>query len=378
MKNLLPNPLPLVLTLPCLLTSCLDNEEVIEVHPDGSVTVTLASQGDVGDLVTGYAVPLGHGFAPADAETERWLRVLGPDTGGPLVQARYREVGAGAVDTDGEDGIRLSVTGTFPSVADLPRWYAAAEEPYATAYLERTARLSIEDKGDRVVYVFERTFHGRTFARYDLLDDIDEDLSEPLREKLQELEPLSAAELTQLGDEVRRRSSEEAEHQVRDAFELAFVEASVAPPPGALAATIEDVRRGATQHLSDARLGRLLDDMRAWDVLPEDTRGPHPLEAFEAEGRDAFRACVEGSLVDQRVAEPARHAVMYGLEWVFTAWDHTTDLGDEDFDVRVSLPGTIVGGNHTELADGFARWTFSGEDLHDADRVLRVVSVLGK
>ena len=64
------------------------------------------------------------------------------------------------------------------------------------------------------------------------------------------------------------------------------------------------------------------------------------------------------------------------LEWLFTAYDHTTDIGDESFQVVVHMPGTIVAGNCDEVGGGTATWKLGGEMLRENDRVLRVVSVV--
>jgi hypothetical protein len=64
------------------------------------------------------------------------------------------------------------------------------------------------------------------------------------------------------------------------------------------------------------------------------------------------------------------------LEWLFTAHDHTDDLGDDTFHLRVRMPGTIVGGDYDAVEDGVAAWEFEGSTLRDRDRVLRVVSVV--
>ncbi len=65
-----------------------ENEEPIEVHLDGSVSVTVQAMGTPTDLaVDGYPVPLSGAFVPHGPLTERWVELIGPDTGSPATIA---------------------------------------------------------------------------------------------------------------------------------------------------------------------------------------------------------------------------------------------------------------------------------------------------
>jgi hypothetical protein len=97
---------------------------------------------------------------------------------------------------------------------------------------------------------------------------------------------------------------------------------------------------------------------------------------LEQEGQAAMRASFTAGLVRGGVPERARNAALFALEWMLTSVDHSGDLRDEKFTVRVTLPGTVVGGNYDELEGNRATWQFEGRDLFGRDRVLRVVSVV--
>ena len=150
-----------------LLSSCLEQEEEIVVHPDGSVTLTVSARGHDHDLTEGYAVPLHGPFVPQNDETRRWMRTVGEDTGSLATRERFETHGWAATDPD-----RTTIVSRadFASVDELPAGYAPRDEPYASAYLQRDARLSIEEKGGKRVYTFERTFVGRTHAGWQLWD----------------------------------------------------------------------------------------------------------------------------------------------------------------------------------------------------------------
>jgi hypothetical protein len=100
------------------------------------------------------------------------------------------------------------------------------------------------------------------------------------------------------------------------------------------------------------------------------------LAQLESRSRDSVRSSLDTALASDGVPLPTRNAIRGQLEWTFTALDHTTDLGDESFEVTVHMPGIVVGGNFDEREDATVKWSFEGEGLNDRDRVLRVVSVV--
>ena len=98
---------------------------------------------------------------------------------------------------------------------------------------------------------------------------------------------------------------------------------------------------------------------------------------------DAHERLVK-AMPEVRAQEATRNTVRARLEWDFTAFDQTGDIGDEDFKFSVCLPGVAVDGNYDSreevVVDGVActkvEWSFKGGDLRDRDKSLRVVSVV--
>ena len=82
-----PHAAVLCLSTAPLFLGCLENEETIQIDPDGSVVVRVAAK--AADMADGYPVPLQGPWRPAGGETGRWLDSIGADTGTGLMQPWY-------------------------------------------------------------------------------------------------------------------------------------------------------------------------------------------------------------------------------------------------------------------------------------------------
>ncbi len=373
-------PFLAALALPLLFASCLENEETIQVRPDGSVHVKLVAKGDIVDLTDGYPLPLGGPWIPS-GDAPMWLEHVGPDTGSAYVQERADQIDWMAkTNHNKDDGMSLVVEADFQSVESWPRFHAPDSEPYRNAYLERSASLKVEDKGDRLVYTFERVYHGRVKEGYDALGDLD--LSDELEARFEQHAPLSADELEYVAGLLRAGAETVAERAARDSVLMVYTRGDAMLDPAVAARAVADVRTAVGAVFTEPYVDRLWNDSIAWDAAEKDEEveaGPHPIERIDRDMRAAFRTSLADSLTSQGAPSETVHAALFGVEWNLTAQDHTTDLSDEKFDVRVAMPGTIVGGNYAALDEnGLARWEFEGKDLNDRDHVMRVVSVLMK
>jgi len=367
------------LALALIAAGCLENEEEIEVRADGSIHVVTTSSGDAPDLAGGYPIALSGPWTPVGADTLTWLRRLGPDTGSAQVIERAEDADWAAwfgIDP-AEDKLELSATADFASVAEWPRFHAPASDPYRTAYSERSASLSVDDKGDRIVYTFERVYHARPMRGFDVKGRLEDAFPDEIEAKLDEQAPLSADELATVASIVRREHRTLFASLAGAALELVYVRGSASLAPAAAdgaRAALEDV---ADELFSTAAVGDLWARIRVWESDAE-PQGPHPLEELEVAMRDRLRAALARSLAADRVPEDTGNELLFGLEWVLTRYDHALDLDDEKFAVAVRMPGTIVAGNFDERVDGAARWSFEADALDDRDVVMRAVSVLPK
>ncbi|MEM7309217.1 MAG: hypothetical protein AAF682_21210 [Planctomycetota bacterium] len=362
------------------LSGCLENEEVITVRADGSVHVAHSVKGDYADFAEGYSLPLHGPWTPANEEARSWLRHLVADTGSTELREAMKGIDAAHLFGIGDDGLRLSVEADFPSVASWPRYSAPEHEPYFSAYLERTASLEIDDKGDRVVYTFERTYHARRYEGFDLVDRLERVFPEELQTKLDELQPLSAPELSRVAAIVRDEHRTLYANFARSAVEMTYTHGSAELSPDAGAAAVLAVESAVTGLLTDDFVGDVWERVRAWAVLPDEERlavRPSPLEELEERLRDQLRSSVARALTAHGTSEEAVNETLFAVEWNLTDYDHSMDLADEKFRVEVEMPGTIVGGNYASVEEGRAVWTLEIGDLNDRDRTMRVVSVLG-
>jgi len=359
---------------------CLENTETITVQPDGALRVELRAKGSVEDLADGYPLPL-HGPWTTDDETTRaWMQRVGRDTGSAATRANAASLpespeSGGLLDREGDEV--LCVTAEFARAADLPHFHAPRTDPYQTAYLRRDARLSIEHKGTRTVYVFERTLHGRTFERYDVWAQMKKVLRRELAQRVESGEVLDPGEidtLARLGETALRQVARaQAEDALTSLWTDGRAELAVEGQLRVLAGLDAALERLVTAEELRAILSGLLDRAR---LERDQSASAERLVVLERELRETLRRTLTSALDAESVPLAARNAVLGQLESSITAVDQTGDLGDESFVTRVRMPGTIVGGNHLRLEEGAAVFEVAGLDLRDRTHVLRVVSVV--
>jgi hypothetical protein len=354
------------------LASCLENEEEIEVHTDGSVEVTLRATGNLWDLSGGHPLPLGGAFEPLDEATRAWIDDVGAATGGAKVRERL-EAGAWAAFKNPEkDHQGLAVRASFDDVDQLPRFFAPEGEPYRSALLERRTSLEIEGKGGRTVYTFERTFVGRPF--WPQLDG-DDWLPEDVQVALDEKRRLTAAQVTTVHRLLLQYVSGPASMRiVTSPLTAIYTEGEASLSSAAYARTLARLDRVAREILSRERIQALFDAIyEVWQN--EGAQLPEEVDLEELM-RNAARETIESSLAEEGISPEVRNAVRERLEWNFSSDDQASDLGDEHLTLRVTMPGDVVGGNYDSLEGRTASWKIEGEALFGHDVRMEVVSVV--
>ena len=357
---------PLLLLVP----GCLENEEELEIRPDGSVTVTVSAKGDLRDLADGYPVPLDPGWRMASDDARRWMADVGPDTGSAHARARVDELRWKGAESKDPPEARLVVERDFPSVDALPACYARVDEPYRTAYLQRSTSLEVRQLDGRRVYVFQRTVHGFDVERMDPGKRIA--LSDELRKKLEDDEPLTADERRTVADAAVTAFEDIAATYAGDALLGLYTQGDAALAPGRVAVIEAAVRAAARSTVTPQRVASLLDVLERG----EGAAAGQAFEELDADWRAALRSSFAAALSDAGLGAETRNAALFALEWSFTAFDHHLELGDEKFVLKVKLPGVLVGGNYASAENGVARFEFEGGELAGKDVVLRAVSVL--
>lgn len=337
------------------LAACLENEEDITVHPNGSVSVRMSSKGKPDDLADGYPIPLAAPWIADSEDTEAWI--------------------GGRVSSS--DDLTLAVHADFRSVDELPQWIAPPSEPYRTAYLARSTDLRIDTKSGRRVYTFERVFHAREFERFDMWGAVEHRLPKALNEKLKQIGEddsvqMTADERAELIDAATMTFIDKSIPHAENALLAVYTAGDASVDPRAVDRAIEDVRISLSGVVVRDRIAKLVDMFLA--KRADDAKNDE-IKQLESQLRESLRTSLDVTLAKNGVPLPTRNAVRGQLEWSFTAFDHTTDLGDESFKLIVHMPGIVVGGNFDERDGTSVSWKFDGEGLHDRDRVLRVVSV---
>ena len=380
----------LALLLPLGTSSCLENEEVIRVRADGSVDVRVRAKGDLPDLLDGHPLSLGGPWRPASRDAERFLQLFGPATGGRAAQQRLPASAPIWADGDKEQlKGELIAEAHFARVEDWPVHFAPAGEPYADALPARRSQLEIRRQGARTVYVFERRFEGRQRARLGFFQGVEElaESDRPLWQLIEARAELNSAQWKHLNAIARRSAVRAAEGHVRAALATLYVEGDASLDPADLPQVLSRVEERVTAIASPSRLRKLYE----WLKVAEDVEEKRWIGLIEGKGdsqrtnamarlledlREGVRESLDAALTEAGMGQPARNAIAYALEWGFAADDAISDLGDERFEVRLQLPGTLVGGNFERTdAEGMAFWKFDGEQLQEGDVVLRAVSV---
>jgi hypothetical protein len=271
--------------------------------------------------------------------------------------------------------VELEVSGHFASAAALPELYAPAADPYASAFQRRSTRLDVRQVGASTLYSFERCFHQRD-TLYRMADEWTERRLDDLPDGLKEHDddqPLDPAQWSILVQALRDSFEHAARMLVREAMAPAF-----GVPGSGLAPH-------AAQQIAEAAAAAGAAELRVEEFIEHDRRrlaGEVPADSSEAidaadrRARAAVRALLADRLDQEQVAWDVRNAILQRLEQLLVGWDQADDLRDETFELRVRMPGTVVGGNFQEQDGRTVSWTIRGEDLLKGDARLTVVSVL--
>ena len=355
------------------LPACLENEEEITVRPDGSCSVRVLAKGQAQDFAEGYPIPCGTEWRMLHADLPDYLLGLRTQTSSEQLRA--------ALPKDKDAQLSFELAADYPSVGEIPHYYAPVTDSYRSAYLARASELKIEKRGAKKLYTFERRFGAREYARFDAWTRMKRELPHELAQKLerageaglqldpQEFERVLASSVVSM--------REAALAHLDDAL-LAEYTFGRAQMPVAKAAQIRaQAEQAIAAGIGAERLREVLTLLctppaeRRWARADAEQEAGAKLEAIEGEMRAILRRTARSgtSLMDDS------YAILAQLESSFTAFDHTNDLNDEVFRLKLHLPGTIVGGNFDKLEDGAACWEFQGDALQDREIVLRAVAL---
>jgi len=373
MKTLLAAALALA-----FLPACLENEEELTIRADGSCSVRIKAKGDAQDFAQGYPLPAGAEWKIERADVPEYLSWVRRGMRSEELAARLPQ------EKDKE--LEFELTGEFASVRQLPKYCAPANDPYRTAYLARTTELRIEPRGAKTLYTFERRFGAREYARFDAWSRMQRTLPAKLVRAIERAPEgetgITADEVPRLAREAALAMRAAALAHFEDALLADYALGRATMRTAAAAAAREYVDRALAGVISEARLREILDlvcaaalDRQMARAQQQEEAGAR-LSAIEGETRATLRTSAREGLARVHANPDITNAILAQLESSLTGLDQTNDLGDETFQLRLLLPGTIVGGNYDTLENGAACWKFKGTELQDRELTLRAVSLV--
>lgn len=328
--NIRPTSIAAAAALVLLAGGCLERKETITIHADGSADLRAVFSGDEPDMTSGDALPL---------------------PGGPwsVEERRTKKSGGEGVDLERTATLRVGAGGALPG-----SYAAGGDDGVSLAF---PTSVTMEKRSDGQYLHFVRTYKGRADAPFTLAKR--ELQRDPRMSKLLEADPDS------LGPE-DRRALLDAFLDIELSKELRFVDAGAKALAGP-----QDVGLRIRQAVLDAR--QAFPMQRALDLLavPQTEDRDHAIAALAAETHDRIASAITDALAREGLSPGEVAAFRKAEAHARRSREITEDLGDERWEVRVQLPGEVVGHNATREADGTLLWVFSGESLMDADVELR-------
>lgn len=338
----------LIAVLACIpLGACLERIETIDVAPDGSAVLKSVFKGDASE------------FAGPDAL---------PGPGGPWrVSDEADKSDAKKMTRTAE--LRIGAGSAFPAT-----YLQTPDDPRTTRVLNFPTTLTITPVPASVVtggaagtvYDFKRTYLHRADARYTL--------QRRLFEADDAFKDIRGVDPVKLSEEQRVRLVR-ALAKIEGEKYLQFADAGVAAlgkewaqEPGLL------VRQAVTDQIAGV-------DAAAVATLlgkPESEERDAAIGAAVKSFGDGIRAAVIERMTSLGVSKEQQSAFMAGAEAEADRRAVTEDLGDEQWEVRVTLPGAVVAHNGDRVEGRTVVWTFNGAYLMDRDQVIMATSRVGE
>ncbi|MCH7813086.1 MAG: hypothetical protein IID40_03605 [Planctomycetes bacterium] len=317
---------------------CVKRSETIRVEPDGTMHLLVEFEGDLEDVRQGGAM----------------LNDPGPWTVEDQVVTKK----------DGNQEMHRRATLVLPPGTEVPTDYAGKDETLSEVALKFLTSLDIEQRPDGTYYHFKRVYRRRDSARiaYFRHKLVDESLEKLEDRKIEDLNPDEREQIARVLVEFEMIKTVVLAEAAADSMEPALRQDDWL----AMHQVIQDVFR---QVGSDRVIELLLmEGDEAEDQIELE------VEKINAQievgiNRILTERDPDGGLVQTFQAAVDRQRRLQAI---------TEDLQDESFEVRLQLPGRIVG--HNSLIgirdDGQVEWEFDGQALNDRDQVLLATSVV--
>ncbi|MCP4251632.1 MAG: hypothetical protein GY778_31730 [bacterium] len=317
---------------------CIKRSETIRVEPDGTMHLLVEFEGDLDDVRQGGAL----------------LNDPGPWTVEDKIVTKE----------EGKQEIHRRASLILPPGVEVPTDYAGRDEELSEVALKFSTSLDIERRPDGTYYHFKRVYRRRDWARiaYFRRKFVDESL-----EKLEDrkIEDLNADERDQIA---------------RDLVGFEMIKTVVMAE--AAAASIKPALRQddwLAMHQAIQDVFRQVETDRVIELLQmegDEAKEQIDLEVGKINARIKDR--IDRILTERDLAGGLGEAFWAAVDRQRRLHAVTEDLQDEGYEVRLQLPGRIVG--HNSLVGihdgGVVEWEFECDALNDRDQVLLATSVV--
>lgn len=313
-----------------ILSACLDREETITVNRDGSVKIKVYAEGDLGDLQTGFAVPSSPGWdvkkLPSYRKEDRTIH-------------------------------RLQAERLFALQEPLPNTYAPEGNH---GFLEHCTTVKIFLRQSHKIYSFRRVYPPRSWRRYEIIKS--QYVSEELLKRNSEngFESLSSEEQTKLLTGIISFVRAQRLRRAEDALGVLIVNGLLSLNQRELAMDV--IQNALTSILKIEDFKRIF---LAKNGIFKSTVKQMTTSIDEIPIR----------VVSEVLAGDTSEIAETALRREVDEFRNTEDLKDENFTIRVFLPGEIVDTNADFVSGGCAIWRFKGEKLFDCEKRLFATSV---
>lgn len=317
--------------LPLALAGCLKRKEYITVQQDGGVAMRLQYETDsLDELENGDAMP--------------------------STRAGWKVEQTVELKDDGDETHTLVAEQSFPPGAKLPQNYAAPEDPHADLYLQFPTTLTSERRPDGTYYHFRRTYSPRPWAQIDALQQQARETDKHELERIEQKEPSEMTHedrvtLVQLAlyhemNKTRAFARRAWQDVAPDATQDAWL-------------TVDSQLKTYFGELDFDRLAKLLESAETED---SDELVEAEAQAIENEATERMQA----ALADNAALRPRQLAAFkQRFAWYKKQYEVTEDLGDEDFEIYLTMPGEIVATNADGIDGNEAHWEVNGKMFRD-------------
>ncbi len=324
--------LVLSLLLP-LVAGCLNREEEILVHRDGSVAVTVVVEAD-------RQSELSPGRVPTSA-------------------AGWQVTTSQEVNPDSKSE-EYTVTGVqeFAPGEPLPDVDGDPDDPNRDLYVHFPTTVTIDQRDDGTYYDFRRVYPARSFAQVNAFDDL---LG---RDKIEEIQKQDHDKITD--DQWRQTVEWFAKVEACKLLELAhraYLDVTPHLPQGRWL-RVYGQTQSTVHDLDMDALVRLLREDNQEALAKQADR----FEAELSQRLDDALVSEAGYSDDQLAAFKTRLARLQKKQQI------TDDLQAEGFAITLHLPGEIVGSNANETDGGQLKWEFNGKWMLDRELELLATS----